>query len=74
MLTTIGIAIPYSSANAYMQSGVYWWQGASANILGATIPANWDSDNGQVPDYSGSLTGIGPYSSLPRFRFNSRLT
>jgi prepilin-type N-terminal cleavage/methylation domain-containing protein/prepilin-type processing-associated H-X9-DG protein len=70
MMTTTGIVLPWGAANPYMQAGVYWWAGASANIIGATIPAAWDSDNSQLPDWSGSPTGVGPYDSLPRFRFS----
>jgi prepilin-type processing-associated H-X9-DG protein len=57
--------------NVVMQSGVYWWQGASADIAGATIPPNWDADanSSTGDDYSGNLNGYGPFSSLPRFRF-----
>ena len=59
------------SGNVVMQSGVYWWQGASAAIRGATIPPNWDADanSSYGDDYSGNLNGYGPFSSLPRFRF-----
>ncbi len=71
MLTTVGVCIPYNSANTYMQGGYYWWAGASENIPGATIPPQWDADSSTLPDYSGSLTGVGPYDALPRFRFNS---
>jgi len=58
--------------NVVMQSGNYWWQGAGAAIAGATIPPAWDSDSNSSAgdDYSGNLTGIGPFSSLPRFRFS----
>ena len=61
----------FLSGNVVMQSGVYWWQGAGAAIRGATIPPAWDSDANSPSgdDYSGNLTGIGPFSSLPRFRF-----
>ena len=69
MMVTVGIVIPWGAANPYMQPDEYWWAGASANIKGATIPPAWDSDNSTLPDWSGSLTGVGPYDSLPRFRF-----
>ena len=61
----------FLSGNLVMQSGVYWWQGASADIRGATIPPAWDSDSNSPTgdDYSGNINGIGPFSSLPRFRF-----
>ncbi|RYG87947.1 prepilin-type N-terminal cleavage/methylation domain-containing protein [bacterium] len=71
MLTTLGISSQYGtpgSANVYMQSGLYWWQGASANIVGATIPKKWDADAND--DYSGDITKSGPSSALPRFRYN----
>jgi len=69
MLVTIGIETAWGAANPYMQSDVYWWAGASANIYGATIPPAWDGDSATNPDWSGSVTGVGPYDSLPRFRF-----
>lgn len=69
MLTTVGINTTYGSANPYMQSGFYWWGGAAANIVGGTIPPTWDADPGS-DDYSGSLTGNGPASALPRFRYS----
>ena len=59
----------YQSGNVVMQSAVWWWQGAGANLAGATIPPNWDTDSPVHDDYSGNLNGVGPYSSLPRFRF-----
>lgn len=59
----------YQSGNIVMQSGVYWWQGAGAVIAGATIPPNWDADSPLHDQYDGNLNGVGPYSSLPRFRF-----
>jgi len=70
MLVTVGIVMPWNSANTYMQPDVYWWAGAGANIKGATIPPAWDGDFASTPDWSGSLTAVGPYSSLPRFRFS----
>jgi prepilin-type N-terminal cleavage/methylation domain-containing protein/prepilin-type processing-associated H-X9-DG protein len=70
MFTTTGIVLPWGAANPYMQAGVYWWQGASANIIGATIPPKWDSDNSTLPQWNGDVNGVGPYDSLPRFRFN----
>jgi len=69
LLCPVGIVIPWGAANPYMQPDEYWWAGASANIKGATIPPAWDGDSSTVPDWSGSLTGVGPYDSLPRFRF-----
>jgi prepilin-type N-terminal cleavage/methylation domain-containing protein/prepilin-type processing-associated H-X9-DG protein len=71
MMTTMGICIPYNSANTYMQSSVYWWQGAGLAIPGATIPPQWTGDNATLPDYSGSPTGVGPYDSLPNFRYTN---
>lgn len=59
----------YASGNIVMQGGVWWWQGASAAIKGATIPPKWDNDSSIHDDYSGDLNGVGPHSSLPRFRF-----
>ena len=59
----------YLSGNVVMQSGVYWWQGAGAVIHGATIPPNWDTDSALHDQYDGNLNNVGPYSSLPRFRF-----
>jgi prepilin-type N-terminal cleavage/methylation domain-containing protein/prepilin-type processing-associated H-X9-DG protein len=70
MLTTLGTQSIYGQSNSYMQSGVYWWQGAGANIVGATIPNNWIGDHYQ-DDYSGSITGEGPRSALPAFRFSN---
>jgi prepilin-type N-terminal cleavage/methylation domain-containing protein/prepilin-type processing-associated H-X9-DG protein len=58
--------------NVVMQSGVFWWGGGPDEvILGATIPPAWDSDSSSNTgdDYSGNVNGIGPFSSLPRFRF-----
>jgi prepilin-type N-terminal cleavage/methylation domain-containing protein/prepilin-type processing-associated H-X9-DG protein len=69
MLTTVGIVIPWNSGNTYLQPGVWWWQGCGAAIPGATVPPAWDSDNGTLPDWSCNLDGVGPYSSLPRFRY-----
>ena len=60
----------YSSGNVIMQSNNYWWQGCSAAIKGATIPAKWDNDSTGHDDYSCDINGIGPHSSLPRFRWN----
>lgn len=73
MLSELGVATDYGSSNTYMQSTEYWWGGASANIVGATIPPTWDADgpSSKVNDYSGSITGEGPADALPRFRFNS---
>jgi len=61
----------FLSGSIVMQSGVYWWQGANAKIAGATIPPAWDSDaDGPSGDvFDGNLNGLGPFSSLPRFRF-----
>ena len=59
----------YDSGNVVLQSGVWWWQGASATIKGATIPPNWDTDSAVHDQYDGNLNGVGPYSSLPRFRW-----
>lgn len=69
MLVTQGIVVAWGAANPYMQSDVYWWAGCGANIYGATIPAAWDNDGPAYPDWSCSLTGVGPYDSLPRFRY-----
>ncbi|HWD37997.1 MAG TPA: prepilin-type N-terminal cleavage/methylation domain-containing protein [Fimbriimonas sp.] len=69
LMTTMGIVLPWNSANTYMQSGVYWWAGAGRNIRGATPPPTWDSDNAQTPTYDGNDPG--PYSSLPRFRYTN---
>ncbi|HWD39515.1 MAG TPA: prepilin-type N-terminal cleavage/methylation domain-containing protein [Fimbriimonas sp.] len=60
----------YLSGNVVMQSGNWWWQGAGAMIRGATIPPNWDTDSAVHDQYDGNLNGVGPYSSLPRFRFS----
>jgi len=60
----------YQSGNVVMQGGVWWWQGAGAAIKGATIPPNWDTDSSLHDQYDGNLAGVGPYSSLPRFRFS----
>jgi prepilin-type N-terminal cleavage/methylation domain-containing protein/prepilin-type processing-associated H-X9-DG protein len=68
MLTTLGINVSYGSANVYMQSSEWWWAGAGAQLRGATIPPTWDADPAN-DDYSGSLTGNGPASALPRFRY-----
>ncbi len=68
LLTTLGTNSVYTQSSVYMQSGVYWWQGAGASLAGATIPKTWTGDLGQ-DDYSGSLTGTGPHSGLPVFRF-----
>src|SRR5579862_2254712 len=73
MLVNQGVNVDpaFTSGNIVMQSGVYWWKGAGANIAGATIPPNWDCDcdGPSGDDYSGNLNGYGPFSSLPRFRF-----
>lgn len=69
MLVTIGINTTYGAANIYMQSSEYWWGGASNHIRGATIPPLWDADPAN-DDYSGSITGNGPASALPRFRYS----
>lgn len=74
MLVDQGVDTSYNTGNIVLQSGVYWWQGASAMIAGATIPPNWDTDSGVHDDYSGNLNGVGPYSSLPRFRFSGPST
>jgi len=60
----------YASGNVVMQSGSYWWRGAGANIKGATIPPNWDADSAVHDKYDGNLNDVGPYSSLPRFRYS----
>ncbi len=71
MLVNQGIdTSDYKSGNVVMQSGGYWWKGAGANIKGATIPPKWDGDFANHDQYDGNLNGNGPYSSLPRFRFN----
>ncbi len=59
----------YASGNVIMQPGVWWWQGASAAIRGATIPPKWDTDSAVHDKYDGNLNDVGPYSSLPRFRY-----
>ncbi len=69
MMTTVGIVIPWADGNVYMEPTEWWWAGAGAQIPGATIPPAWDGDNTALPDWSGSLTGVGPYDTLPRFRF-----
>ncbi len=69
MITTLGTTAQYQQSNPYMQSGVWWWQGAGAAIAGATIPPQWSGDHTQ-DDYSGSITGPGPASALPAFRFS----
>lgn len=69
MITTLGTRSDYDQSNSYMQSGVWWWQGAAAMLEGATIPPTWTGDFGP-DDYSGSLTGNGPHSALPAFRYN----
>ncbi|RYG86943.1 hypothetical protein EON77_02970, partial [bacterium] len=61
---------PDQSGNVIMESGSYWWKGAENKIKGATIPPKWDSDAGVTPVYSSDLNGVGPYSALPRFRWN----
>lgn len=68
MITTLGTRSDYGQSNSYMQSSLYWWAGASANIAGGTIPPQWTGDFGP-DDYSGSLTGNGPHSALPAFRY-----
>jgi len=60
----------YASGSVIIQGGVWWWQGAGAGLKGATIPPKWDGDFANHDDYSGDLNGVGPYSSLPRFRYN----
>ena len=60
----------YASGNVVMQSNNYWWQGCGATIRGATIPPAWDNDASTHDQYDCNLTGNGPYSSLPRFRYN----
>jgi len=67
MLTTIGIVPAWNSANIYMQSSNWWWQGASQNIKGATIPPAWDADQ-NTQTYDGSNPG--PTGSMPRFRYS----
>jgi prepilin-type N-terminal cleavage/methylation domain-containing protein/prepilin-type processing-associated H-X9-DG protein len=63
----------FTAGNLILQGDVYWYAGASANLRGATTPPAWDGDfdspTGDV--YDGNLTGFGPFSSLPRYRFNS---
>jgi prepilin-type N-terminal cleavage/methylation domain-containing protein/prepilin-type processing-associated H-X9-DG protein len=69
----VNTASDFLSGNLVMQSGVYWWEGTNAAMIaGATIPPAWDSDSSSTTgdDYSGNLNGIGPFSSLPRFRFS----
>jgi len=68
MSQTIGVNPSWLSANVYMQSSNWFWQGASLNIRGATIPPNWDQDS-STQDYSGDPNGPGPNASLPRFRY-----
>jgi len=60
----------YASGNVVLQCGVYWWQGCGATIAGATIPPNWDADSPVHDQYTCDLSGVGPYSSLPRFRWS----
>ncbi len=69
MIVNQGVDTNYGDGNIVLQSGVYWWQGGGAVISGATIPPNWDADSGVHDSYSGDLNGLGPYSSLPRFRW-----
>lgn len=62
----------FNSGNLILQSDGFWWKGGpNETILGATIPPNWDADANSPTgdDYSGNLSGFGPFSSLPRFRF-----
>jgi prepilin-type N-terminal cleavage/methylation domain-containing protein/prepilin-type processing-associated H-X9-DG protein len=60
----------WNSGNLIMESGVWWWQGAGAAIKGATIPPKWDADSSVHDNYDGDLNKTGPYSALPRFRYN----
>ncbi len=66
LLTTIGIDPAWNSANLYMQSTNWWWQGGTRSIHGATIPPEWDADQSNQA-YDG--TDPGPTASLPRFRY-----
>ena len=75
MLTTIGVNPDWNAANTYMQSSNWFWQGGSANIVGATIPPAWDNDsnncsNGGVAYGSYPGNALGPNCGLPRFRYN----
>ncbi|MEZ0324392.1 MAG: hypothetical protein ACAH95_00665 [Fimbriimonas sp.] len=71
MLVTQGIdTSDWNSGGLLMESGVWWWQGAGNKIRGATIPPKWDTDSGVHDQWDGSLDNVGPYSALPRFRFN----
>ena len=66
MFTTIGVNPAWNSANVYMQSTNWWWQGAGLAIRGATIPPKWDADS-STQTYDGNDPG--PTASLPRFRY-----
>ena len=70
LITTIGVNPAWNASGAYMQGGVYWWQGAGKNIPGATIPPKWDADSSNQ-SYDGNDPG--PTAGLPRFRFNESL-
>jgi len=74
-LVTIGVNPDWNSANVYMQSTNWFWQGGSANIRGATIPPAWDNDSNNCSDGGvayGSYPGNakGPNCGLPRFRYS----
>jgi len=71
MLIPMGIATDWGASNTYLQSGSWWWGGASSRIAGATIPPTWDADgnSSEVNDYSGNINGKGPAIALPRFRY-----
>jgi prepilin-type processing-associated H-X9-DG protein len=71
MLVPQGIDISdWNSGSLILESGVWWWQGAANKIRGATIPPKWDTDSAVHDQWDGSLDNVGPYSALPRFRFN----
>jgi len=66
----------FLAGSLIMQSGNWWWQGCGAMIAGATIPPAWDSDgNSNTGDvFDCNLTGLGPFSSLPRFPYSGPST
>ncbi len=71
MLVNQGVDTNYQDGNIVMQSGSYWWKGCSTAIKGATIPPNWDTDSGVHDKYDCNLNDVGPYSSMPRFRYTN---
>ena len=70
MLTTVGIDTQYN-AGGNLTTSEYWWQGGGANIKGAIPPKEWDADHTDTHEVYGDYPGnkVGPYASLPRFRY-----